>query len=102
VAVFDNDRSKIGTSADGLMVHGMDDIERVLRELDVEIVILATPAAATQGAADKVVSGGVKAILNLAPVLLNVPEGVAVRQVCLSTDLQILSFHLAQGGKTDL
>ena len=102
LAVFDNDRAKVGTTVDGLPVSSMDDIERVLKELDVEIVILATPAAATQSAADKVVSAGVKAILNLAPVLLNVPEGIAVRQVCLSTDLQILSFHLAQSGKGDL
>ncbi len=101
VAVFDNDPAKIGTQAGGLTVEGMDRIETVLRDQDVEIAIIATPASATQQAADSVVAGGVKAILNLAPVLLNVPDDVAVRQVCLSTDLQILSFHLAQGGPSD-
>ena len=100
VAVFDNDPAKIGTSAGGLVVQSMNDVERILREEEVEIAIIATPASATQQAADKVVAADVKAILNLAPVLLNVPEDVAVRQVCLSTDLQILSFHLAQGGKS--
>ena len=40
-------------------------------------------------------AGGVKAILNFAPVRLELPPDVAVRQVDLSTELQILSFHLA-------
>lgn len=102
VALFDADSGKIGTTAGALTISGMDEVESVLRGQGVEIVILATPAAVTQSAADAVVSAGVKAILNLAPVSLSVPDDVAVRQVCLSTDLQILSFHLAQGGAIEL
>lgn len=98
VAVFDVDPTKIGTVAGDLVVRSMDDIETVLVEEEIEIVIMATPPAATRAAAARVVAGGVKAILNLAPVNLDVPEDVIVRQVCLSTDLQILSFYLAQGG----
>lgn len=99
VAVFDNDPAKIGKPADGLVVGGMDEIAGVVADLGVEIAIIATPASATQGAADRLVEAGVKAILNLAPVPLIVPDDVFVRQVCLSTDLQILSFHLAQDGE---
>lgn len=101
VAVFDKDAAKIGTSAGGLIVLGMDRIESELRGQGVEIAIIATPADAAQEAANKVVAAEVKAILNLAPAVLNVPADVAVRQVSLSTDLQILSFYLAQGGKSD-
>ena len=36
---------------------------------------------------------GVRSILNLAPVVLRVPEGVHVRAVDLATELQILAFH---------
>ncbi|HLI40693.1 MAG TPA: hypothetical protein VKV35_03505, partial [Streptosporangiaceae bacterium] len=32
-------------------------------------------------------------ILNFAPLVLNVPEGVDVRKVDLSIELQILAFH---------
>jgi redox-sensing transcriptional repressor len=46
--------------------------------------------------ADRVVAAGVRAILNFAPVTLDVPEGVKVRQVDLSVELQVLSFHLAR------
>ncbi|GAV31665.1 redox-sensing transcriptional repressor Rex [Coriobacteriaceae bacterium EMTCatB1] len=96
VALFDVDPAKVGQVFDGLAVHHLDEAPKVLRELGVEIAILATPPHAAQLAADAVVEGGVKAILNLAPTRLVVPDDVNVRQVCLSTDLQILSFRLAQ------
>jgi len=97
VAVFDTDPAKIGTPADGLIVRSIDDLEAVLVEEGVEIVIMATPPAASRAVATRVAAAGVKAILNLAPVQLDVPDDVIVRQVCLSTDLQVLSFYLAQG-----
>ncbi|GAB4284775.1 MAG: redox-sensing transcriptional repressor Rex [Coriobacteriia bacterium] len=96
VAVFDADPAKIGTDADGLIVRPMEELEDGIREVGAEIAILATPAPVSQLVADRLVDAGIRAILNLAPVRLHVPAGVAVRQVCLSTDLQILSFHLAQ------
>jgi redox-sensing transcriptional repressor len=100
VAVIDSDPAKVGTEARTLggpiVVSSADDLEQTLIEVNAEIVILATPAGVTQELADRVVKAGVAAILNLAPVRLVVPESVAVRQVCLSTDLQVLSFYLAQ------
>lgn len=101
VAVFDVDPAKIGTVAGNLVVRSFDELEIVLAEEEVEIVIMATPPAASQAVASRIVAAGVRAILNLAPVNLDVPEGVIVRQVCLSTDLQILSFYLAQGGSDE-
>jgi len=98
VAVFDSDPAKVGTDADGVVVRSIDELEAGLAEENVEIVVMATPASVAQSLADRVTAAGVKAILNLAPVRLQVPDDVAVRQVCLSTDLQILSFYLAQDG----
>ncbi|MDO9556434.1 MAG: redox-sensing transcriptional repressor Rex [Coriobacteriia bacterium] len=98
IAVFDADPAKIGTDADGVIIRSTDELETVLAENRVEIVVMATPAGVTQELADRVTGAGIKAILNLAPVRLHVPDGVAVRQVCMSTDLQILSFYLAQDG----
>lgn len=95
VAVFDQDADKIGTRPLGIEVHDVADLERVLQEQLVDIVMLAIPASFAVAVAHRVVAGGVKAILNFAPVLLDLPPGVAVRQVDLSTELQILSFHLA-------
>ncbi|MBN1192242.1 MAG: redox-sensing transcriptional repressor Rex [Coriobacteriia bacterium] len=96
VAVFDSDPDKIGVSVGGLTVLSVDELEGVLQATGAEIAIMTTPGDVTQELADRLVRAGVRGILNLAPVRLVVPEGVAVRQVCLSTDLQVLSFHLAQ------
>jgi redox-sensing transcriptional repressor len=102
VAVFDADPDKIGASvcaaesATPLEVLSVDELERGLADSGAEIAIMATPARVTQQLTDRVVAAGVKAVLNLAPVLLTVPDDVVVRQVCLSTDLQVLSFHLAR------
>jgi redox-sensing transcriptional repressor len=98
VAAFDSDPAKVGLDAGGFPVDSIDDLEKVLGEKRVEICIMATPAEVTQELADRAMATGVKAVLNLAPVPLNVPEGVALRRVCLSADLQVLSYHLARSG----
>lgn len=95
VAIFDSDPDKIGTMPGGIRVSDVAEIETVMRDLLVDIAILATPAAISQDVAERVVAAGVSAILNFAPVRLELPPTVAVRQVDLSTELQILSFHLA-------
>jgi redox-sensing transcriptional repressor len=59
----------------------------------VSIAVIATPAAAAQSVADRLVEAGVTSILNFAPVVLSVPEAVDVRKVDLSIELQILAFH---------
>jgi redox-sensing transcriptional repressor len=60
---------------------------------NVAIGVLATPAGSAQAVCDRLVSAGVTSILNFAPLVLSVPEGVDVRKVDLSIELQILAFH---------
>ena len=55
--------------------------------------MIATPAHAAQTVADRLVAAGVTSILNFAPCVLAVPDGVDVRKVDLAIELQILSFH---------
>jgi len=59
----------------------------------VSIGVVATPAAAAQDAAERLVRAGVTSILNFAPTLLTVPPGIIVRKVDLAVELQILSYH---------
>ncbi len=39
------------------------------------------------------VAAGISSILNFAPVVLSMPDGVDVRKVDLSIELQILAYH---------
>jgi redox-sensing transcriptional repressor len=96
VAVFDDDPAKIGTKAGELTVASMDTLERDLRDLDVEIVILTTPTYVAQEVAERVAAAGVRAIMNFTYALLDLPEGVKVRPVDLSVELQVLSFYLGR------
>ena len=55
--------------------------------------VIATPANAAQHVADRMVAAGITSILNFAPGVLAVPDGVDVRKVDLSIELQILAYH---------
>ena len=96
VALFDDDPAKIGAKAGELTVASMATLERDLRDLGVEIVILTTPTYVAQEVAERVAAAGVRAIMNFTYALLDVPEGVKVRPVDLSVELQVLSFYLAR------
>lgn len=92
-AMIDSDQQVIGTSIAGSRVYGADEIERVVARFGVMIGAITVPAVAAQGICDRLVAAGVTSILNFAPVVLTVPEGVDVRKVDLSIELQILAFH---------
>lgn len=96
-ALFDIDTSKVGSEIDGLVVQHMSRLEDLVESSGVRIGVIATPAGAAQEVADRLATAGVTSILNFAPTVLRVPEGVKVRRVDLSTELQILSFHLKAG-----
>ena len=91
--VVDVDPSKIGSVIGGVRVRHIDDLPQVVASRQVSIGVVATPAAAAQDAADRLVRAGVTSILNFAPVVLAVPRGVTVRKVDLAVELQILSYH---------
>lgn len=96
VAVFDDDPAKIGTRAGDLTVLSVAGLEKELRDLDVEIVILTTPTSVAQEIAERIAASGVRAIMNFTYARLELPDEVKVRPVDLSVELQVLSFHLAR------
>lgn len=93
-AVFDSDPAKIGQPWGEVTVRSDAEMERELAAQQVEIAIVAVPGEAAQAVADRVVSAGVKAILNFAPVRLRVPEQVALRNVDMVVEMEGLTFGL--------
>jgi redox-sensing transcriptional repressor len=65
----------------------------VARREQVDMGVVAVPGDAAQEVVDVMIAAGLRAVLNFAPVHVRVPDGVAVRRVDLSTELQMLSFH---------
>jgi redox-sensing transcriptional repressor len=92
-ALLDADQSRVGERIGGLVVHHIDNVDTVVREHRINIAVIATPVHAAQAVADRLVAAGVTSILNFAPCVLTVPDGVDVRKVDLAVELQILSFH---------
>jgi redox-sensing transcriptional repressor len=98
VALFDNDRQKIGQRiGEGhILVHDVEHVARIIREAAVDVIVIAVPAKAAQRVLNQVMSAGIKAVLNFAPVPLNSRKGVKVKTVDLTTSLESLSYFLAQ------
>jgi redox-sensing transcriptional repressor len=92
-AMLDCDPTIVGSRIARLIVRHVDDLESVVTRHKVSIGVIATPAGSAQGVCDRLVTAGVTSILNFAPLVLSVPEGVDVRKVDLSIELQILAFH---------
>src|SRR5262249_26249631 len=92
-ALFDADPTRVGERINGLVVHHVSELAEVVALESISIAVVATPASAAQLVVDELVACGVTSILNFAPCVLSVPEGVDVRKVDLAIELQILSFH---------
>lgn len=91
VAAFDSDPAKIGIDICGKPVYDIGDAENIFVNLNAEMAVLCVPAKRAQEVADLLISLGVKAILNFAPVLIKAPETVVVRHIDVAANLAILS-----------
>lgn len=94
VAAFDLDESKVGTSMGDIPVYHLNELSRRNTELGAEVGLVAVPSRAAQEAVDALVAAGVRAILNFAPTSIGVRPGITVRNVDLTSQMEILSFYL--------
>lgn len=92
--LFDADPRKVGLHIGQIMILPLSDVKEVVRRNNVRLGILTVPAAAAQEIADLLVSAGVQALWNFAPVNLNVPRDVIVRHEHISVGLGELLYHL--------
>lgn len=93
-AIFDNDQRKIGSNHKGIVISDIKDLAAEVKKRDIQIVVIAVPAAAAQQACDVAVEAGIKAILNFAPINLKVPNGVTLRTENMAMEIEFLSFTL--------
>ena len=93
-AVYDRDPKKIGTKWDSLTVRDMAHIERDIAKEHPDIAVLTTPADDAQSVVDTLVAAGMRALLNFAPVQLQVPPEVTLKNVNMAMELEGLSFAL--------
>jgi redox-sensing transcriptional repressor len=100
VGLFDVDSTKIGLQVEGLLIEPIDQLAKRVGALEAEIGIVTVPGDAAQSVADAFVSGGVRGILNFAPVVLRLPSHVSLVTVDLAIQLEQLAFLVQHGDAT--
>ncbi|MEP6758823.1 MAG: redox-sensing transcriptional repressor Rex [Actinomycetota bacterium] len=98
-ALVDTDPAKQGMWIENLEVHPLEELASLVQEAAIAIGVIATPAAAAQTVTDRMVESGLHSILNFAPAVVVVPDGVTVRKVDLAVELQILAYYEQRGGE---
>lgn len=95
VAVFDNNKKKIGKKINGLEILPLDKLYDFGERKNVKIGVITTPASAAQEVCDKLIINGVKAIWNFSPVSLKAPKDIIIESVHLSQSLAVLTHKLS-------
>lgn len=93
--IFDNDEAKIGTTIGNFTIKDSASIKQEISKAGIKVAMISVPATKAQAVADHLVEAGVQAILNYAPVNLNVPAGVRVQHIDPAVHLQRMTFYLS-------
>lgn len=94
VAVFDSSLQRVGGKIGDLTILDSTSMVKTLQKKAIKIAMLTVPAIEAQGVADQLVEAGITAILNYAPITLNVPNYVHVQNVDPIIYLQRMTYYL--------
>src|SRR5574341_1564344 len=92
--VFDNDPQKIGQKVGTFEILDTAVMAEKIKQHKIKLAMLTVPATAAQEVANQLVKAGIKAILNYAPISLNVSNGVHVQHIDPVTHLQRMTYYL--------
>ena len=92
----DADPRKVGRTVQGLTIAPAQQLPALIKRHGIQIGLLAVPIESAQTVCDQLVDSGVGAIVNFAPVHLEVPPHVLLRVVDLAIELESLAFYLAR------
>lgn len=94
VLIFDSDHQKIGQRAGHLIVQDANQMVDIIRRHGIKIGMITVPVSEAQAVADSLITAGIRAILNYAPITLSVPQGVHVQYVDPIIYLQRMTYYL--------
>jgi redox-sensing transcriptional repressor len=92
--IFDNDPQKVGREIGNFTVYDSSEMEERIREVGIAVAMIAVPAAYAQAVADQLIRGGIRAILNYAPITLNLPAEIQVEYIDPLIHLQRMTYFL--------
>jgi redox-sensing transcriptional repressor len=94
VATFDAQprRRRVGTR--NVDVRPIAELAAFVQEHGIKMAIVAVPGTAAQEVVNGLVAAGIQAVLNFAPIILQVPPHVVVNNVDLAIELENLSYFI--------
>ena len=93
--IFDADPPKIGQKVNDTEIQDVKIMREVISKQRIKMAIVAVPATVAQEVADELVEAGIRAILNYAPITLNVPDYVRVQYIDPVVHLQKMTYYLS-------
>jgi redox-sensing transcriptional repressor len=96
VAAFDTDPHKVNRVIHSCRCYPMEQLKEVIAGSDIKVAIIAVPAAEAQNVAESLVAGGIRGILNFAPVPLYVPPGIFVENIDFTMSLEKVAYFARQ------
>lgn len=94
VHVFDNAPDKIGKRLGDFIIQPMELLHEKVSKEGIRMAMIAVPASHAQQVADGLISAGVRAILNYAPITLNIPEDVHIQYIDPVVHMQRMTYYL--------
>lgn len=92
--IFDSAPDKIGKTRGDFVIQGMHEIIMTIKTRGIKMAMIAVPAEYAQEVADILVEAGILAILNYAPISLNVPDNVRVQYIDPVLHMQRMTYYL--------
>ncbi|KRL76885.1 redox-sensing transcriptional repressor Rex [Secundilactobacillus paracollinoides] len=93
-AAFDVKADLANTVKSGVPVYPMAELEKQLKDQQIQVAIITVPADVAQSVTDEAIAGGIRGILNFTPLRVSVPNNVRVQNVDLTNELQTLIYFL--------
>jgi redox-sensing transcriptional repressor len=92
--VFDSSPDKIGRHIGEFTIEPDEQMESIIAGEGIRMALIAVPAQHAQDVADRLVKAGVRAILNYAPINLNVPDTIHVQYIDPVINMQRMTYYL--------
>jgi len=96
VASFDTDPQKVNKVISGVKCYSHNEMEKVMKELDIKIAIITVPPDFAKDIAEEAVRFGVKGILNFTTIPLNVPSWVFLEEYDMITSIEKVAFFVKE------
>ncbi|GHV77823.1 hypothetical protein AGMMS49942_26440 [Spirochaetia bacterium] len=93
-AGFDTNVNRVEILKSPVPLYPAFKVPEVISRFGIELALLCVPADAAQAAAEKLAAAGIRGIVNFAPVVLQLPPEVAVRNVYIIDELRALAVTL--------